>query len=127
MINIVLHTGEGLTTRPSTISCAHNPLAPLHTTTYDFQVKLTDMSLLDMQIRIRQQVVDIGDPARDRIFDRYHRQFGRAVVHSLKHVFKTRARQRLHLGIRSSAGHVRIGTWEALEGDFAVHTDRSVS
>ena len=53
MINIVLHTGEGLTTRPSTISCAHNPLAPLHTTTYDFQVKLTDMSLLDMQIRIR--------------------------------------------------------------------------
>ena len=81
----------------------------------------------DMQIRIRQQVVNIGDPARDRIFDRYHRQFGRAVVHSLKHVFKTRARQRLHLGIRSSAGHVRIGAGEALEGDFAVHTDRSVS
>ena len=38
----------------------------------------------DVQARVGQQVMDVGDAAGDRVLDRDHRQAGETVVHAAK-------------------------------------------
>ena len=49
----------------------------------------------DVQVRLRQQVVDVGDAAGDRVLDRDHGERGLAVVTAAKASSKVGARQRL--------------------------------
>ena len=74
-----------------------------------------------MQARFRHQVVDVGNPPRDRIFNRDHRQFGFRVVDGGKGVLKSRARHRLAIGISLVASDMGVGAGFALENDRFHH------
>ena len=52
----------------------------------------------DVQVGGRQQVVNVGDPAGDRVLDRDHAEFGRAVAQRREGVLEGRAGQRLVIG-----------------------------
>ena len=71
----------------------------------------------DVQVRRRQQVVDVGDAAGDRVLDRDHAEFGRAVLQRREGVLEGRAGQGLEVGKIVGAGDMRIGAGFALIGD----------
>ena len=71
----------------------------------------------DVQPRIGQQMVDIGDAAGDRILDRDHGEIGGAVVDRGEAILEGRAGNRPGLGIDLAAGDLGIGTGLALEND----------
>ena len=71
----------------------------------------------DVQARGRQQIVDVGDAAGDRVLDRDHAEVGRAVLQRRERVLEGRAGQRLVVGKIFGAGDVRIGAGFALIGD----------
>ena len=71
----------------------------------------------DVQPRLGQQAVDVGDPAIGRVFDRQHREIGIAAAHRLDHLLEGGAGHHLHPGPRLTAGLVRIGAQLPLKGD----------
>ena len=71
----------------------------------------------DVQARFRQEMMDVGDAAGDRVLDRDHRKFGRAALDRVERVLEGRAGHRLHAGKHVAAGGVGIGAGFALECD----------
>ena len=71
----------------------------------------------DEQAGFRQQVMDVGDPARQRVLNRNHRPSAAAGRGGLEHVLEGLARKRHKVGIGLAAGEMGIGTGDALEGD----------
>ena len=72
----------------------------------------------DVQLRMRQQVMDIGDASGDRVLDRDHAELGFALLDRRECVLEGRARQRLAGGIDLARRDVGIGAGLALERDF---------
>ena len=52
--------------------------------------------------------MDIGDPSGDRVFDRDHGEFSRAVLHGREGVLEGRARQRVQVRKVLGAGDMRV-------------------
>ena len=71
----------------------------------------------DVQARFRQQMMDVGDTARDRVLDRDHGEIGLAGLHRVEGVLEGRTGQRLHRREHVAAGGVGIGAGLALEGN----------
>ena len=71
----------------------------------------------DVQRRVRQEVVDVGDPAGDRVVDRDHRQVGVAALDGGEDVLERRARHGLPVGVVLQADLVGVGARLALVGD----------
>ena len=71
----------------------------------------------DEQAGFRQQVMDIGNPARQRVLDRDHRPSNAAGRDRLERLLEGLARKRHKFGIGLAAGEMGIGTGDALEGD----------
>ena len=71
----------------------------------------------DLEPGVRQQAVQVGDAAGDRILDRDHRQLGLAGLDRGHGRLEGRARQGRHVGKGRTAGHVGVGAGFALEGD----------
>ena len=65
----------------------------------------------DVQPRGRQQMVDVGDAAGDRVLDRDHGELGLALVHRREGILEGRAGQRLPIGI-----DLRQAMWEFAPG-----------
>ena len=72
----------------------------------------------DVQARMRQQMMDVGDAARHRILDGDHGELGRAALNRGERILEGRAGKRLHARIGVARGEVRIGARLALKGDF---------
>ena len=72
----------------------------------------------DVEAGSRQQVVDVGDAARERIFDRDHGELGRPVLDRGKAVLEGRAGHGLVVGVDLLAGEVGIRSGLALEHDL---------
>ena len=68
---------------------------------------------------IRQQMMDVGDAAGDRVLDRQHGERGSALAHRGDHVLEGGARQRRQFRKDLAAGEIGIGTGRALKGDEA--------
>ena len=61
--------------------------------------------------------MNIRDPSRDRILDRDHGEFGRAVLYGSESVLEARVKAAVEVGKSSpTAGDMRIGARFALEG-----------
>src|SRR3954463_4422522 len=75
----------------------------------------------DVQPRRGQQMVNVGDPASDRVLDRNHGKLGLAVGNGRERVLESRAGQGLVVGPRFRAGDVRVGAPFTLEGDASRH------
>jgi len=71
----------------------------------------------NMQLRFRQQIMDVGNPAGDGVFNRDHGQIRFALRERIERVFKRGAGQGLHAGKHVAASHVGICAKLALEGD----------
>jgi hypothetical protein len=71
----------------------------------------------DMKAGVRQQVMNVRDPAGAGILDRDHGERGPPLGDRRKGVLEGRAGQRGLLGKGRPAGHVGIGPRHALEGD----------
>ena len=71
----------------------------------------------DLELRMRQQAVQVGDATGDRILDRDDGEFGLAGLDRAHGGVEGRAGQGRHVGKGRAAGHVGIGTGLALEGD----------
>jgi len=80
-------------------------------------VHALEMFAHDMQACTRDQMVDFGHAARERVFDRDHAEFRPAAAHGLERFFKARARQRLEIRTSRFAGQMRISARNALECD----------
>ena len=78
----------------------------------------------DVQAGARQQVVDVGDAAGDRVLDRDHRQPGLAVADGRERVLERPAGQRRQLRPRRAAGEIGVGAERALKGDDAIRVGR---
>ena len=63
-------------------------------------------------------MMDVGDPAGDRILDRDHGELAPRRLHRGKRVLEGGAGKRLHLRKSVAAGEMRVGAWLALIGDF---------
>ena len=72
----------------------------------------------DEQAGLRQQMMDVGDAAGDRILDRDHAEIGFPRGDRGQRVLEGRAGQRLGVGIGLDDGDVGIGARLALERDF---------
>ena len=72
----------------------------------------------DEQAGSRQQMMDVGDAAGDRILDRDHAEIGLARGDRGQRVLEGRAGQRLGVGIGLDDGDMGIGARLALECDF---------
>ena len=72
----------------------------------------------DEQAGRRQQMMDVGDAAGDRILDRDHAEIGLARGDRGQRVLEGRARQRLGVRIGLDDGDMGIGARLALECDF---------
>ena len=83
----------------------------------EMMVHPLEMLADDVQPRIRHQVMDVGDTAGDRIFDRDHRQPRPALAHRGKGVLELVAGQGRHLGKDLPAGEVGISPGGALKRD----------
>ena len=70
----------------------------------------------DVQLRFRQQMMDVGDAAGDGVLDRDHGEVGLAGLDRVEGILEGRARQRLHRREHVAAGGVGIGARLALEG-----------
>ena len=71
----------------------------------------------DLELGVRQQAVQVGDAAGDRVLDRDDGQLGLAGLDGAHGGVEGRARQGRHVGKGRPAGHVGIGAGLALEGD----------
>lgn len=71
----------------------------------------------DVKARFRQQMVNIGNTAGQRVLDRDHAKIGFAVFDGVEGVLEGRARQRLHVREHVAAGHVGIRAEFALKGN----------
>ena len=69
----------------------------------------------DVQAAARQQMVDVGDPPRDRIVDGDHGVARLPLVHRGEGVLERVAGQGLELGQPLAARQMREGAWHALE------------
>ncbi len=78
----------------------------------DAQIVLAD----DVEAALRQQVVDIGDAAIERVFDRYDAVVGLPVLHGGDGVFEIEAGHRLALGKDCVGRRMAEGAGLALEG-----------
>ena len=74
----------------------------------------------DEEAGIRQQVVDVGDAAGDRILHRQHGEPGAAALHRGDRLLEAGAGEGAPFGEDLAAGEVGIGTGRALEGDKAL-------
>ena len=72
----------------------------------------------DVQVGVRQQVMDVGDAAGDRVLDRDHAEIGLAGGDRRQRVLEGRAGQRLASRIDLARGDMGIGAGLALERDF---------
>ena len=72
----------------------------------------------DEQAGLRQQMMDVGDAAGDRILDRDHAEIGLARGDRGQRVLEGRAGQRLGVGIGFGDGDMGIRAGLALECDF---------
>ncbi len=72
----------------------------------------------DIEARVRQQMVDVGDASRHRILDGDHGELRLAGLHRGKRILEGGARHRLHGGIGVAGGQMRVGAGLALEGDL---------
>ena len=72
----------------------------------------------DMQPRVGHEVMNIGDAASDRVFDRDHAEAGFAAADRGKGIFKGRARHRLIIRIDFARREVRIRSALSLENDL---------
>ncbi len=72
----------------------------------------------DVQPRMRHQVMDVGDPSRDRVLDRDHAEIGLAGRDRREGVLERRAGQGLGVRIDLADREVRIRPRLALECDF---------
>ena len=66
---------------------------------------------------MRQQVMNVGDAARDRILDGDHGELGLAGLHRGERVLEGRTGKRLHARIGVARGEMRVGAGLALKGD----------
>ena len=71
----------------------------------------------DLELGVRQQAVQVGDAAGDRILDRDDGQLRLAGLDGAHGGVEGRAWQGRHVGKGRPAGHVGIGAGLALEGD----------
>ena len=71
----------------------------------------------DVEVGVGQEVVDVGDPAGDRVVDRDHRQVGLAALHGREDVLERRAGERLVVGVVLAADQVGVRARLALVGD----------
>src|SRR6202042_3439180 len=71
----------------------------------------------DVQTGSGQERMDVGDPSGDRVLDRDHGEFGRAVLYGRESILEGRAGQRSEIGKIVGAGDMRIGARFALIGD----------
>jgi hypothetical protein len=74
----------------------------------------------DVQRRGWQKVMNIGDAAGNRVFDRDHTQIGRTILDQLERILKGCAGHRLGVGIGFFAGNVRVGARLALENNLHI-------
>jgi hypothetical protein len=72
---------------------------------------------IELSIGIRDQVVDVGHPAGDRVVDRDHAVEGQAIAHGGEGVLEGATGQGLHARVDAAAGHIGIGAGKTLEGD----------
>ncbi len=84
-----------------------------HQMKVDWQEVLGD----DVEAGVRQQVMDVGDAAGDRILDRDHCVARLALLHEADGVLEGRARHRFASRIHFIAGDVGVGAGFALVGD----------
>jgi len=66
---------------------------------------------------VRQQAVQVGDAAGDRVLDRDDGELGLAGLHGVHRRIECRAGERRHVGKRRMAGHVGVRTRLTLERD----------
>ena len=71
----------------------------------------------DVQIRLRQQMMDVRDPTAQRVVDRDHRERDVAARRGGEGVLEARIRRRLHLRVCLLAGKVAVRAWLSLESD----------
>ena len=71
----------------------------------------------DVQLRIRHQMMDVGDAAGDRVLDRDHAEIGVARAQRRERVLEGGAGHRLGVRIGLADGEVRIRARLALEYD----------
>ena len=83
------------------------------------QAMLDPLEMLahDLELRVRQQAVQVGDPAGDRVLDRDDGQFRLARLDRAHGGVEGRTRQGRHGGKGGMAGHVGIRPRLTLEGD----------
>ncbi len=72
----------------------------------------------DIQARLGEKVVYVGNPAAEGILDGNHGERGSAVGDTGKGVLEALAGHRLEVRVRFDAGEMRIGSRLALECDF---------
>ena len=72
----------------------------------------------DVQVRVRHQMMDVGDPAGDRILDRDHAEIDLAAGQRREAILEGRAGHRLVIRIGFAAGEMRIRPRFALEDDL---------
>src|ERR1700690_4240083 len=71
-----------------------------------------------MQAGVRHQVMDVGDAAGDRIFDRDHAKIDIAAGERSKAILESRAGHRIVIRIGFAAGEMRIRPRFPLENDL---------
>ena len=71
----------------------------------------------DMEARMRQEVMDVGDAPGHGILDGNHGELGLAILNGGERVLEGGTGKRLHAGIGVAGGKVRIGARLALKGD----------
>ena len=83
------------------------------------QAMLDPLEMLgdDLELGVRQQAVQVGDAAGDRVLDRDDGQLRLAGLDRGHGGLEGRARQGRHVGKGRAAGHVGVGARLALEGD----------
>ena len=89
------------------------------------QVHLDAQEMLagDEQARFRQQMIDVGDAAIERVFDRHDAIIGLARLHRRDGVLEGQARHRFALGEQRVGRRVAEGAGFALEGDELGHDE----
>ena len=77
----------------------------------------------DVKPGIRHEMVDIGDPAGDRVLDWNHSERRFTLADRGESILELDAGQRFHLRKRLPAGKVGIGARRALKSDHAGRID----
>jgi hypothetical protein len=74
-----------------------------------------EMFANDIKTGFGKEMMDIGNPSGDRIFNRHHRQMRVAILNSQQHVLKRPAGHWCHLRLDRQTCHVGIGAKAALK------------